>query len=655
MHTSASASTSAAAPFEPVACAGASSTSSSPASSASPSGLVFLGLEHRRLRLGAEDPAWIRWLPGPPGASGRSSGCSPASSARLIIRKPGAAHLHRDARRGRLGARGQRSGAASSPCWRASSRASAPSSIFAPLPRTARGALPVAHARRGGRGARVGGINDLLLLVRPASKTPVFTVIYLISTVVSGARDRRRPVGWLARTRSRRDRRARPLRVRARGARPRLAPGSDDRAGRPVRRVLRRWRRRLGMATTPARRCLGGAGCLVPHRAGERVLLLGASGAGKSTLLARAGGPARRRRRGRGETGARCSSAGEPADRAAGSPGLVLQDPDSQVDPRAGRRRRGVRLREPRGARATRSRRGSTRRCEAVGLDVPRDRPTKVLSGGQKQRLALAGALAMRPGLLLLDEPTANLDPDGVDRGAATPSCARVDATGATLVVVEHRVDVWLPVDRPRDRARTPAPGASPTAPPAAVLGQPAAPGSPPRACGCPGIRPAAGARSTRWAVATGAAADRGARRRNAVRPAGPWRPGHRPCRRAKGRRLAITGPNGAGKSTLGLTLAGLLAPAVRRRRRRRLRSQPAPGPRPSRWTSRELLTPHRDGVPGSGASAPRQDRARRTGGRAARASVRTRARWPSGSTSCWSACGSSALAARQPLHAVRR
>src|SRR5690606_22022771 len=82
---------------------------------------------------------------------------------------------------------------------------------------------------------------------------------------------------------------------------------------------------------------------------------------------------------------------------------------------------------------------------DAVGLDVPLDRPTKALSGGQKQRLALAGALAMRPGLLLLDEPTANLDPHGVAEVRDAVGRA-LDATGATFVVVEHRVDVWLPV-----------------------------------------------------------------------------------------------------------------------------------------------------------------------------------------------------------------
>jgi energy-coupling factor transport system ATP-binding protein len=109
---------------------------------------------------------------------------------------------------------------------------------------------------------------------------------------------------------------------------------------------------------------------------------------------------------------------------------------------------------------------------DAVRLDVGIDRPTHALSGGQKQRLALAGALAMRPGLLLLDEPTANLDPAGV--ADVRDAVGRVlDATGATLVVVEHRVDVWLPARGPGDRARGRRP--SRRRPPQSVLGARAA------------------------------------------------------------------------------------------------------------------------------------------------------------------------------------
>ncbi len=179
---------------------------------------------------------------------------------------------------------------------------------------------------------------------------------------------------------------------------------------------------------------------------GERVLLLGASGAGKSTLMAGLAGLLG----GEDEGEARGALTVDevPAERARGRVGLVMQDPEAQVvlarigdDVAFGCENLGVPREEiwPR----------VTGALEAVGLgQLPLTHPTSKLSGGQKQRLALASVLAMRPGLLLLDEPTANLDPDGVGEVRLATE-AVLAATGATLVVVEHRVDIWADlVDR---------------------------------------------------------------------------------------------------------------------------------------------------------------------------------------------------------------
>ncbi|MFC5859706.1 energy-coupling factor ABC transporter ATP-binding protein [Agromyces flavus] len=172
---------------------------------------------------------------------------------------------------------------------------------------------------------------------------------------------------------------------------------------------------------------------------GERVLLLGPSGSGKSTLLHALAGVLGGDDEGESVGSLRID--GRPAPEARGRAGLVLQDPDSQVilarvgdDVAFGCENLGV-PREEIWRRVADA-------VDAVGLDLPLDHPTSRLSGGQKQRLALAGAIAMRPGLLLLDEPTANLDPVGV--AEVREAVGRVlERTGATLVVVEHRVEVW--------------------------------------------------------------------------------------------------------------------------------------------------------------------------------------------------------------------
>ena len=68
------------------------------------------------------------------------------------------------------------------------------------------------------------------------------------------------------------------------------------------------------------------------------------------------------------------------------------------------------------------------------------DRSPLELSGGQKRRVAIAGVIAMRPGVLILDEPTAGLDPAGCRRILQT-ICDYREKTGSTVVIVSHSMD----------------------------------------------------------------------------------------------------------------------------------------------------------------------------------------------------------------------
>jgi energy-coupling factor transporter ATP-binding protein EcfA2 len=314
---------------------------------------------------------------------------------------------------------------------------------------------------------------------------------------------------------------------------------------------------------------------------GERVMLLGPSGAGKSTLLAGLAGLLDPRESGGDEEGellldgVRTREARVHAVRAGQArTGLLLQDPQAQTvlarcgdDVAFGLENHAVPadLIWPRVDQAMRE----------VGFPHGRAHPTAALSGGQRQRLALAGVLALRPGLLLLDEPTAMLDPAGAS--LVRESVAEILAlTGAGCLLVEHRVEPWLSII---DRVVVLEPGGGVRAdgPPGQVFADQAAELA---AAGVwiPGIRnrtPTPSRDSPR------------------LRPVGPanFRTSHRPTSQGgvvltaeslavrrpgqpepavrdlnftvtAGRALCVTGPNGVGKSTLALTVAGLLKPA---------------------------------------------------------------------------------------------
>jgi energy-coupling factor transporter ATP-binding protein EcfA2 len=80
------------------------------------------------------------------------------------------------------------------------------------------------------------------------------------------------------------------------------------------------------------------------------------------------------------------------------------------------------------------------RALDQVGLQGFKDRSTLKLSGGEKQRVALAAMLAMQPSVLILDEPTSNLDPAGTEEVLDAIRLVR-ERADITLVIVEHEVD----------------------------------------------------------------------------------------------------------------------------------------------------------------------------------------------------------------------
>ena len=145
---------------------------------------------------------------------------------------------------------------------------------------------------------------------------------------------------------------------------------------------------------------------------GERVALLGPNGAGKTTLVLHLNGILHRRRAGTVD-GRR--AAGRPGDRAGLAEirrrvGIVFQDPDDQLflptvaeDVAFGPANLGLRGAEL-AARVDEA-------LAAVGMAEHRDRAPHHLSFGQRRRVAVATVLAMRPEILVLDEPSSNLDP----------------------------------------------------------------------------------------------------------------------------------------------------------------------------------------------------------------------------------------------------
>jgi len=172
---------------------------------------------------------------------------------------------------------------------------------------------------------------------------------------------------------------------------------------------------------------------------GVRLAIVGANGAGKTTLLLHLNGTLK-------------PSGGEilMEGRAVGYKstdlqawrkrvGLVLQDADDQLfaatvaeDVSFGPLNLG--LSDDQARQRVRD------ALEALGIADLADRPTHMLSFGQKKRVAIAGAFAMQPEIILMDEPTAGLDYQGTC--ALLAAMKTLEAAGTTLVFTTHDVDM---------------------------------------------------------------------------------------------------------------------------------------------------------------------------------------------------------------------
>ena len=179
---------------------------------------------------------------------------------------------------------------------------------------------------------------------------------------------------------------------------------------------------------------------------GELVLLAGGSGSGKSTLLRAACGLVPHFHG--GTFGGRVVSGGldtrehGPAQLAAVA-GTLFQDPETQVVMGTVRAELAFPL-ENLGWAAPAVARGVEEAALALGLGGLLDRSTHELSGGELQRVALAASLAGRPRLLLLDEPTSQLDPVAGDELLGVLRRLN-EEWGTAILLAEHRLERCLP------------------------------------------------------------------------------------------------------------------------------------------------------------------------------------------------------------------
>lgn len=172
---------------------------------------------------------------------------------------------------------------------------------------------------------------------------------------------------------------------------------------------------------------------------GEKVAIIGPNGAGKSTLFSHFNGLTE-------PTSGCVKIEGKPISfekdellKVRQKVGIVFQDPNDQLfaptvkeDIAFGPMNLGLSYDEV------------EKRVEdalkMVGMENYEDKTPHHLSGGQQKRIAIAGIIAMKPELMILDEPTAGLDPDGVEKVLNIMN--QLNEEGMTLIISSHDIDI---------------------------------------------------------------------------------------------------------------------------------------------------------------------------------------------------------------------
>ncbi|MCD6528918.1 ABC transporter ATP-binding protein [Candidatus Bathyarchaeota archaeon] len=175
---------------------------------------------------------------------------------------------------------------------------------------------------------------------------------------------------------------------------------------------------------------------------GEFVLLTGPSGCGKTTLCRCLNGLIPHFYGGtlKGElmvSGLKVTE--HPIHELALHVGLVFQNPENQIFALSVEKDVAFGL-ENLGMEREEMRRRVEWALDVTGIRELRNRAPHELSGGQQQRVAIAGVLAMRPEILVLDEPTSFLDPLSAVR--ILDMIKKLNEEGLTIILIEHRLDI---------------------------------------------------------------------------------------------------------------------------------------------------------------------------------------------------------------------